>query len=380
MSSDGEDLDSAESVKQLVDLGLSLIEAILACKPLADVKTIIDAGAPLWFQDDDGWSPLHAAASTENEELISLLISEGAPWNSVDNLGNSPGDIALSLNNEECYTLIRDAGLRSEIILQLLASHGDPPGLADDTIVLKAEDDTAMGSTAVFLSSRLRYTVDENGQEICMLKSGEEEVGVMMGWEREIMQETVKNLCEDHGRKDGGLKVLNVGFGLGIIDSFFQQLLPSPSLHAIIEPHPDVLQHMRDTGWYDKPGVKIFEGKWQDVLRSEAFVSLGGFDAVYTDTFSEDYETLHQFFKKVPSLLANTESRFSFFNGLGATNAVFYDVYTKLADINLAEIGIELTWEDVDVAAAQGVDRWGQTREYFAMRLYRLPVGRLKIG
>lgn len=54
----------------------------------------------------------------------------------------------------------------------------------------------------------------------------------------------------------------------------------------IIEPHPDVLAHMRKQGWYDLPNVKILEGRWQDFLPS---AEMEGFDVVYTDTFSEDY-------------------------------------------------------------------------------------------
>jgi protein arginine N-methyltransferase 2 len=47
---------------------------------------------------------------------------------------------------------------------------------------------------------------------------------------------------------------------------------------------------MRNLGWYTKPGVKILEGKWQDFIDNEDLLGVGGFDAVYTDTFSEDYE------------------------------------------------------------------------------------------
>lgn len=57
----------------------------------------------------------------------------------------------------------------------------------------------------------------------------------------------------------------------------------------IIEPHPDVLKYMRDQGWYGKDGVKILEGKWQDFVESEELLTFGGFDVIYTDTFSEDY-------------------------------------------------------------------------------------------
>lgn len=68
-----------------------------------------------------------------------------------------------------------------EFILRALGSH------IDDDAVIKGEDDTAAGSTAAFLKSRLRYTTDDNGQEVCMVDAGDgEEVGVMMGWEQPI--------------------------------------------------------------------------------------------------------------------------------------------------------------------------------------------------
>ena len=74
------------------------------------------------------------------------------------------------------------------------------------------------------------------------------------------------------------------------IDMLFQSMKTPPSIHVIIEPHPDVLQHMKELGWYSKPGVKIVQGKWQDFIDSEEILGVGGFDVVYTDTFSEDYK------------------------------------------------------------------------------------------
>lgn len=57
---------------------------------------------------------------------------------------------------------------------------------------------------------------------------------------------------------------------------------------------------------------------------------------------------------------------------------MFYDVYTKLAELNLADIGLDVRWVDVDVAAVQGEERWGKTRKYFGVRIYRMPIGSLK--
>ena len=101
----------------------------------------------------------------------------------------------------------------------------------DGALILREKDTTAMGSNTAFLESKLRYKVDEHGQEICMLKVGEEEVGVMMGWEKGIMQETVKKLCDDHPN-NGSLKVLNVGFGLGIVRL---PLIPDTRSNALID-------------------------------------------------------------------------------------------------------------------------------------------------
>lgn len=106
----------------------------------------------------------------------------------MDDLHNSAGDVALSLNNEECYNLIRDAGIRSEMLLTLLQKR-DVQIDAPFSLVLRATDNTAAASTDTFLTSKLRYTTDKNGQDICMLTLEDgEEIGVMMGWERGISE------------------------------------------------------------------------------------------------------------------------------------------------------------------------------------------------
>jgi len=151
---------------------------------------------------------------------------------------------------------------------------------------------------------------------------------------------------------------------------------------------------MRDKGWYDKAGVTILEGRWQDVITTPAFQSIGKFDVVYTDTFSEDYTQLRDFFKELPNILAGPDGRFSFFNGLGATStylvftklrppdrptdALFYDVYTRVSEIDLDGIGLDVKWSDVDVIHEAKENRWGRSRQYFSLPVYRLPIATLK--
>lgn len=108
-----EDALNDDELEELTVLGLGLITAIFQRKPLPEIKALIADGAPLWFQDDEGTSALHAAAYIEDHKLIQHLIEKGAVWNSVDNLHCTAGDIALSLNNETCYQIIREAGIRS---------------------------------------------------------------------------------------------------------------------------------------------------------------------------------------------------------------------------------------------------------------------------
>lgn len=143
--------------------------------------------------------------------------------------------------------------------------------------------DTKQVSTAsdnkAFLASRLRYEKDANGEERCIDEEGN---GVMMGWELPIMQDTARLLAQDRDVTDvdAEFTVLNVGFGLGLIDAELQKY--KPTRHVIIEPHPDVLAHARANGWYDLPGVEFFEGTWRDYINAfEAGEQLAEFDAIY---------------------------------------------------------------------------------------------------
>lgn len=72
----------ADDIDALTVLGEHLINSILDEEPIGTVQSIIDNGAPLWYQNTaEGASPLHAAAYMQNEELVKLLIKDGAVWN-----------------------------------------------------------------------------------------------------------------------------------------------------------------------------------------------------------------------------------------------------------------------------------------------------------
>lgn len=94
---------------------------------------------------------------------------------------------------------------------------------------------------------------------------------VMMDWEAPIMERMAEEVC--HNRGD----VLEVGFGMGISAGFIQAR--QPRSHTIVECHPQVLERLRDWS-QDRPGVRIVEGMWQDLLGE-----LSTYDGIFWDTF-----------------------------------------------------------------------------------------------
>jgi protein arginine N-methyltransferase 2 len=210
--------------------------------------------------------------------------------------------------------------------------------------------------------------------------------GVMMAWETDIMRRSVDLLLPENKT---GARILNVGFGMGIIDRMFRAT--SPLSHHIIEAHPAVLAKIAEDGsdfgpsWESSApeGGKfiVHAGRWQDVLPKlveEGVV----FDCIYFDTFGEDYSQLKLFFSEfVTSLLNPDGGRFSFFNGLGADRRVCYDVYSKVVELDLCEAAMDVEYTDVpvDVEALglgkDGEGEWkGVRRRYFTVDNYRLPI------
>lgn len=97
---------------------------------------------------------------------------------------------------------------------------------------------------------------------------------VMMDWETEWMWTSAKIICRRGG------SVLNIGYGLGIIDRFIQTYPITE--HTICEPHPDILDKIKEYGWYDKPNVNIIPLEWQEGIKEGL---CGPFDAIYFDAY-----------------------------------------------------------------------------------------------
>ena len=119
----------------------------------------------------------------------------------------------------------------------------------------------------LYLKNNITYTddgrlLDYNGDS------------VMMDWEDNIMRDAAALICRDGG------KILNIGFGLGLIDNYIQSY--NPEEHWIIEAHPQVANKIKEEGWDKKKNVTCIFDKWQNVLKD-----LPKFDGIYFDTWQE---------------------------------------------------------------------------------------------
>lgn len=410
-----------------INVDLDIQEVLLAASQhdIPKLRRLVrdneEVGNPANVKDPEtGYTPLHSAiAACEPDddsglrvngeetqkivdsglETVRFLLEEGAIWNDLDLNDETPGCLARRLGLNELYDAIVDAGVRAEVLLNRLDGYevlfeedndedgnengdegphdqeGQEEQQGNEVTIAVPEDQVpelvqaaaASGAEVAeenpdvtnprYLESDLKF---QNGRLLDQDKNG-----VMMAWETDIMSRSAKKLLPTPG-----LRVLNIGHGMGIVDNFFQEL--SPSTHHIIEAHPAVIEEMKRNGWHEKPGVKIHEGRWQDVLPS--LVAEGEtFDAVYYDTFAESYLDFREFFTEQLIGLLEQDGRWGFFNGMGADRQISYDVYQKVVDMDLFEAGFEIDWEGIAVPKLDG--EWtGVRRPYWMVDEYRLPL------
>lgn len=133
-------------------------------------------------------------------------------------------------------------------------------------------------SECSYLDTDLTFTENE-----ILLPDGFE---VMMEWERPIMERSAEIITVNSG------DVLNVGFGMAIIDTAIQQF--ELNTHTIIEAHPQVIARAEE--WAkDKKGVQIVPTRWQEALNE-----IGPFDGIYFDTLMPP---MIPFMRETPKLL-----------------------------------------------------------------------------
>ncbi|EGE03426.1 arginine N-methyltransferase [Trichophyton equinum CBS 127.97] len=379
-----------------IDVDLDTQEILLAASQhdVAKLRELIRSNEkdenPANAKDPEtGYTPLHAAiaacepeksnvtngdtaehTTSEQETIeggvktVKFLLLEGAIWNDLDANDETPGlRSELLLNRLEGYEQLEDEDEETETTEEKEAGNdaaeGEKPAeAADRTAGEGVVQDPSVGNEH-YLSSGL--TFQEN-----RLLDGDKN-GVMMAWETGIMEKSAKALLPTPG-----LRVLNVGHGMGIVDGILQTL--QPSAHHIIEAHPAVVADMKGKAWHEKEGVTVHEGRWQDILPKLAAEGVM-FDAIYYDTFAESYSDFRDFASEHVIALLEPEGRWSFFNGMGADRQISYDVYQKVVEMDLMEAGFDIDWTDVAVPSLEG--EWeGVRRKYWVVDNYRLPLCR----
>jgi protein arginine N-methyltransferase 2 len=211
-----------------------------------------------------------------------------------------------------------------------------------------------------YLRQRLHYTADGKA----LIDSDKD--AVMMQWEAPLMKAHAQILVDS----TPGKRVLNVGFGMGIIDSYLQEL--APSLHIIIEAHPDVYKRMLTDGWDKKPNVRICFGKWQDVmpLLIQEGVQL---DGIFFDTYGEHFLDLEEFHSQMVHVLSKPNGIYSFFNGLAPDNLFFHGVSCQCVKLFLSQLGMDSEFLQCEIQVKD--EEWeGIRRKYWHGRdTYYLP-------
>lgn len=371
---------------------LDLIRSLLSSSPSPEDSD--DGGVDVWYEDPSsaGWSALHFAAEGGHAEVVQLLLRNGAIWNAVDANGITAAEVARSMNHDKCYRLIFEEGVRQTFLLNALENRGTSEEEVRESkrakvdeietssngqsITLRPTADDVANNTEEYLKTPLKFVKDPLGQTRCLDK---DDNMVMAPWETDIMSLSASLLCSNQPKP---FSILNVGFGLGIIDRIFQTY--QPARHVIIEAHPDAIAYAKSLGFDKMPGVELFQGRWEDWIKDsddeadiEKMAQLGTFDAVYWDTYSQDYADIKKFFESLPNILNGPDSRFSFFHGLGATNAFFYDVYTRISELDLREIGLSTTWHSIKPKIKE--EEWqGVKRKYWSLEEYHCPVSRME--
>jgi uncharacterized protein len=87
---------------------LQLIDAVKTGQ-LSKVEDVLNAGADIHQQDEQGWTPLNWAAGKGNADIVSLLLNRGADVFRTGRDQRTPYKIALAAKHTEAARLLKKA-------------------------------------------------------------------------------------------------------------------------------------------------------------------------------------------------------------------------------------------------------------------------------
>ena len=173
---------------------------------------------------------------------------------------------------------------------------------------------------------------------------------------------------------DQTVKVLNVGFGMGIVDGLFQEILISNELkfeHHVIEGHPDVLKRIPTYGYKN---LVVHEGTWQKILPN---LTDQKFDIVYFDTYAEYDDSFFEFLSFLPKIMKET-GKFSFFNGNCPDNIFFHGVACEVIRLKMVELGMSVVFSEMEIDANKDKIWEDVKRRYWFRKSYYLPLAKFE--
>jgi len=346
-----------------------------SCGDIVSVQTILEqsrqiSNPPLAasLQDEEtGISPLMAASEAGQLNICKILLEEGAPWNAIDRYRKCAGNYATEKEHWDVVNLLVDFGTQSELILGATVRNMMKSNGMSSVIENNGSDgqNRSIEQEPCTKPDYLQHNVRYNAAETALLD--EDNDAVMMEWERPLMEAHASIITGNAPNRI----ILNVGFGMGIIDSFIQTY--NPALHVIIEAHPIVYQKMIKDGWDKKPNVRICFGRWQDELpklMNEGVM----FDGMFYDTYGEHFTDLEDFHSFVSKMLKKPGGVYSFFNGLAPDNLFFHGVACQCVKLQLADMGLDSEFAICQIQVKE--KEWeGVRRKYWHGRdSYYLPV------
>ena len=126
---------------------------------------------------------------------------------------------------------------------------------------------------------------------------------------------------------------------------------------------------MSRAGWDEKKGVSVEFGRWQDGCRDSP--SEVKFDAVFFDTYGEEYDDMRQFHAMLQTLREG--GVYSYFNGMCPDNIFFHGVQS-LAERSNSGLGFKVTFEMKSIDTADSKIWEGVKRRYWWGDTYFLPT------
>ncbi|KAK7828670.1 protein arginine n-methyltransferase 2 [Quercus suber] len=286
---------------------------------LDNLRALIDSGADVSYFDGEGLTPLMHAAKHGHAAVVKTLLDAGAPWNALSPSNFSAGDFAMEASNQEAYDTLVNAGIQAELVLGTIARRKNENGDFD----------------GAYLEDRVTFSEDK------LMDSDSK--AVMMAWEKPLMEAHAKAVCS------GGGHILNVGFGMGLVDTAIQQY--APVTHTI-------WSHSERWIWNGSCG----------------YCHSAICTCIFFDTYGEYYEDLREFHQHLPMLL-KPGGIYSFFNGLCGGNAFFHVVYCHLVSLELENLGYSTQLIPLPVKDCLGEEVWeGVKHKYWQLDTYYLPV------